>query len=199
MDQRQLAKRTSNALERLEQVEKTIPQILGAVNQTVGQVQAQLSSAVEVLDAVVQSLGVENIEKLVSDNRREKATQRMEEEKKQLAALLDAKLILAEDKVTEKSIIVGVETDKDGTARHPGRMQHGFNMIAPQFRDKLLGQVAGFKLPLPNGGNFEVQEIYGPNPTPPAPAEAAPATEAPAAPAVDASTAPAADTTGSAQ
>jgi len=155
-----LQKKTSNALERLDQLEKTIPQIVAAVNQSVGQIQGQLSSAVEVLDAVVQTLGSDTIEKLILDSRKKKAEEQSDKEKQALAELVTQGAIVPANVVTEKSIIVGVETDKDGVVRVPGRAQVAFQRVDPQFQQGLLGQAVGFKLTLPNGGTFEVTELY---------------------------------------
>jgi len=160
MDQRQLAKKTSNALERLDQVEKTVMNIVSAVNNSISQLGNQIGGVTEVLDAVVQTLGVETIQKIMSENRVAKAEAQAESEKAALAELLAKGDIKAVDKVSEKSIVVGRETDKDGTVRLPGRAQVAFARIDPNFQPQLLGQGPGFSLDLPNGGKFEVLEAY---------------------------------------
>jgi len=160
MDQRQLAKKTSNALERLDQVEKTVMNIVSAVNNSLSQVSQQLAGITEVLDAVVQTLGQETIQKVMTENRTAKAEAQAEAEKEALQELVAKGDIKAVEKVTEKCIVVGRETDKDGAVRVPGRAQVAFARIDPNFQPALLGQAPGFSLELPTGGKFEVLEVY---------------------------------------
>lgn len=160
MDQRQLARKTSNALERLDSVEKTIGNIVGAVNNSFTQISRQLSGITEVLDAVVQTLGAENIQKVMEESRRTKAEEAAKAQETALKALLDKGEVKAVEKVSEKSIIVGRDHLADGTLRHPGRVQLMFSEIEPPFRPSFLGQSIGFVLDLPTGGKFEVMELY---------------------------------------
>jgi hypothetical protein len=179
-----LAKKTSNALERLDQVEKTVGNIVGAVNNSLGQVSQQLSGITEVLDAVVQTLGAETIQKLMTESRQAKAEAQAQAEEAALKELLAKGDIKATEKISEKSIVVGRETAKDGTVRIPGRAQVAFARIDPNFQSAFLGQGPGFSLDLPNGGKFEVLEVFEvveKADSPPADAPAATATE-PAAP-----------------
>ena len=186
-DQRVLAKRTSNALDRLDQVEKTIPNLISAINNSLGGLNNQLNSQGEVLEAVVELLGVETVQSTIKASRERKATEAMEAEKKALEELKSRGDVAPAEKISEKALIVGREYNKDGTVRHPGRAQVAFQRVDDQFRQGLLGQAAGFVLELPNGGKFEVLEIYEvvekkEEPAPPPP-EAVAAPEADAAPA----------------
>lgn len=160
MDQRQLARKTSNALERLDQLEKTVGNIVGAVNNSLGQVSQQLSGITEVLDAVVQTLGADTIQKLMAESRAAKAEEQAREEEAALKALVERGDVQAVEKVTEKSVVVGRETNADGTVRTPGRAQVAFARIDPAFQASFLGQSVGFTLDLPNGGKFEVLGVY---------------------------------------
>ena len=160
MDQRQLARKTSNALERLDQVEKTVTNIVSAVNNSLGQVSGQLGGITEVLDAVVQTLGADTIQKVMTENRTAKAEAQSQAEESALKELLAKGDIAVAAKVSDKSIVVGRETNKDGSVRIPGRAQVAFARIDPNFQAAFLGQEVGFNLELPNGGKFEVLEIY---------------------------------------
>ena len=160
MDQRQLARKTSNALERLDQVEKTVGNIVGAVNNSLGQVSQQLGGITEVLDAVVQTLGAETIQKIMTENRQAKAEAAAQAEEAALKELLSKGDIKVAEAISEKSIVVGRETNPDGTVRAPGRAQVAFARIDPNFQGPFLGKAVGFVLDLPNGGKFEVLEIY---------------------------------------
>lgn len=198
MDQRQLTKRTANALERLERVEQSQGQVLGGLSQ----MQAQTSALVEVLDAVVELVGTEKVQVELAKQRREKAAKKAEAEKKQLDEMLLQGLLIPADEVTQTSIVVGQEKTKSGEVIHPGYVRLPWQGINPQFRDKFLKLKVGDKVDFPDGGSFEIQELYTLNPNPPKPeekpAEAAPvppadapvATENPPAPAAEAAPAP---------
>lgn len=183
-----LAKRTSNALDRLDQVEKTLPNLISAINNSLGGLSQQLNSQGKVLEAVMQLLGRETVETTMKEIEDRRVTETMEAEKKALEELLAAGNLAKVEKVTEKSIIVGREYQPDGSLRHPGRAQVAFPRVDPQFQPKLKDQAAGFVMELPNGGKFEVVEVFevvqkpdeeaAAEAPPPAPEASAPAPEA---------------------
>lgn len=188
-----LARRTSNALDRLDQVEKTLPNLISAINNSLGGMSQQLNSQGKVLEAVMQLLGRESVESTMKEIEERRATETMEAEKKALEELTAAGNLVKVEKVSEKSIIVGREYQPDGSLRHPGRAQVAFPRVDPQFQPKLKDQGVGFVMDLPNGGKFEVAEIYevvqkaeeaapadasAETPPPPAPEAPAPAPEA---------------------
>jgi len=160
MDQRMLAKKTSVISERLDQLEQMLQSIVSSVNNGINQLGNQVGGVTEVLDAVVQTLGVETIQKIMGENRVAKAEAQSAAEKAALNELLTKGDVKAVEKITEKSVVVGRETDKDGAVRMPGRAQVAFQRIDPNFQASFLGQGPGFLLDLPNGGKFEVQEVY---------------------------------------
>lgn len=159
-DPRVLSKRTSNALDRLDQVEKTLPSLISAINNSLGQMNGQLNSQGEVLEAVVELLGQDTVSGKIKENRERRATETMEAEKKALEELKSRGDLVAVEKVTEKGLIVGREYNPDGTVRHPGRAQVAFQRVDDQFKAGLKDQAVGFVLSLPNGGKFEIVEIY---------------------------------------
>lgn len=166
-DTRIIAKRSANALDRIGELEtgltllsQDIQRVLPAIDQAIQAVQQQLSGAIEVLDAVVSTLGTETIEKCMIENRRSKATSLMEADKARLEAELAAGSKVPVATITDKSTVVGVETEPDGSVRHPGRAQLVFSRIAPDFQNKLLGQPVDFVLELPTGGKFTVTGIF---------------------------------------
>ncbi len=187
-DTRVLAKRTGDALDRLNQLEKTLPNIISAVNNAFGRMDGQLNSQGEVLEAVVDLLGQDSVTLKIKEKRELKATAAMEQEKAALEELVKNGDVVKVEAITEKALIVGREYNPDGTVRHPGRAQVGFQRVDVQFQPSLSGQKAGFMFDLPNGGKFEVVEVYevvekpepkaeetkAPEAPPPAPEAAAP-------------------------
>lgn len=166
-DPRVISKRTTNALDRLDRLEQSFAQLVSTINNSLGGVSRQLDAHEEVFEAVITLLGREAVQGVVKDLREKKAVESMEAEKKALNELLDAKVVQTAATVTEESIIVGKETNPDGTVRIPGRVQLAFQRIDVNFQSALKGVAVGFILDLPNGGKFEVQEIYVPVPQDP--------------------------------
>lgn len=159
-DPRVISKRTSNALERLDQVEKVIAQIVSGVNNSLGGLSQQVGSQGSVLEAVVQLLGKDAVETTMKEIAERRAQETMEAEKKAMLELVTRGDVAAVEKVTDKSIIVGREFNPDGTLRSPGRAQVAFQRVDEAFKANLLGQTVGFIMDLPAGGKFEVMEIY---------------------------------------
>lgn len=176
MDAAKVAKKTANALQRLDALEQTMGGIVQGVNNALNQLQQQLAGFSETLGALVQSIGQDEVERLMVENRAERGRQLVESEKAGLAAMLAAGDVVAGEKVTEKSLLVGRELDKDGVVAPPGRAQTAFSRIEPGFQAGLLGQAVGFALDLPTGGKFVVDEIYEVVDRPAAPPAAAPET-----------------------
>jgi len=159
-DTRVLAKRTGDALDRLAQVEKTLPNIISAVNNAFGRMDGQLNSQGEVLEAVVALLGMDTVQAKIKETREAKATAAMEQEKAALEELVKNGDVALVEKIGDKALIVGREYNPDGTVRHPGRAQVAFQRVDVQFQPTLRDQKAGFTFDLPNGGKFEVVEVY---------------------------------------
>lgn len=159
-DQRVLAKRTSNALDRLDAIEKTIAQLIPAINNSLGNLNQGISSQGEVLEAAVALLGRESVENSIKEARERRATETSEAQKKALEELVSRGELVAGTKVTEESVVVGREFNPDGSVRHPGRVQLAFQQVDAGFQAQFLGQAPGFTLDLPNGGKFEVQEVF---------------------------------------
>lgn len=167
-------KNARNALQRIEYLERLIPQLLSATNNAMNQAQMQFSGLVEIVDALVQAHGPEAVEAIVVENRRNRALKQVEGDKAFLKAALDSGEAKAADTVTEDSIIVFNETTEDGVALDPGRAQFQYKQLMPAFRPQVLGKGTGTKVVSPQGNVFEVVEIYSYTPK----AEVEAATEA---------------------
>ncbi len=171
-----LQKKTKDALDRLDDLEKTLPQIVSGFQQAANQLQQGLNSLTEIMDAVIEHIGGDKITKTMSENRVKKAEAMAENDRKALdQALLDGNVAVAEA-VSEKSIIVGRELLADGSVKVPGYVQAPYIRIAPEFQEKLKGQKAGVSIELPTGGKFEVTAVYDvvqKADVPPAPAQTA--------------------------
>jgi hypothetical protein len=164
-----LSKRLSEVAERQDQTEKTLVQLIPAINNGFSQASQQIAAQGEVLEALIALAGKEAVEKVMRANRELRAAENAETEKKALEELVARGEVVAVEKITDKSVIVGREFNPDGSVHHPGRFQLAYQKIDKQFQEQLLGQAAGFTITLPNGGKFEVQEVYQLSDKPPAP------------------------------
>jgi hypothetical protein len=178
--QRQLSqkKQVKSALERIDQLEQDIPQIVMGVNQAIVSQRTGLGELAAVVEAVTEILGASTVDAKIKEINERKVNAKLDAAKKALEEGLANGEIVKADAVSDKSLIVGKEYDKDGNVLAPGRAQITFDGIMPEFQDKLLGQGAGFQVETKNGGKFEVVEVYDvvakPVTAEPAPADAAP-------------------------
>jgi hypothetical protein len=176
VDTRMIQKQTKNALERLDDLEATLPQIVSSFQQAVQQLQTSLNSLTEVMDAVIANVGSDKITTTMTENRTKKVEAQADQDRKALdQALLNGDVVPTEA-VSEKTIVVGKEYAADGTVRFPGYIQAPFMRVDPKFQELMKGQKAGFSFDLPNGGKFEITATYDvvekAPPAAPAPTEA---------------------------
>lgn len=207
VDQRLLQKKTANALDRLDELEKALPNIVAGTNNALQNLQNQHQTVTEILDALIEILGPQNVQNIMAANRQKRAEDQAAAEKKGIEDALAKGQIKVAEVISEPTIIVGEEFNKEGVSNVPGRVQVSFLRVAKDFQDQIRGKGVGVSFDIPQtGGKFVVKEIYDvvppeqqPKPEVPAAAapEAAPAeapAAAPAAATADAEVAPAAET-----
>lgn len=153
-------KKTKDALSRIQALEESIPQIIQGVNGAFGRMGAQVNHLQEVLDAIGEVVGEDAVQNALSDMRLRRAVKEAEEQKAAVDASLKNGDLKVVEVIGEKSLVVGVENDKDGKAIGAGRVQFYFTTARPEFQEKLLGKGVGTTLDLPTGGKFVAQEIY---------------------------------------
>lgn len=159
----------------VEQQSKGTQQIIVAVNTALGQLGQQGSETREMVDALIQAVGVDVVQGIMEQNRLNAMKDAAEKTKANIAqAVKDGKLVKA-DKVSEKTLIVGKETKEDGTEVPPGFAAIGLQQVKKEFREKLTDQSVGFKMETESKGSFEILELYNPVEAPPAAAAEAPA------------------------
>jgi hypothetical protein len=171
------AKKSSDALARIASMETFLNQVaqdFQKVQDTFGQVNNNFQSLAKQMEAVsllaeamAEILGQEQVVSKIKEiqerrqvqalkNAEDLAVQQTEAVK---VALGDGK-ISATETITEASLIVVKETDKNGNVLHPGRAQAWVNTLATEFKSKLLGLKVGEKMEGANGSSVEILEIY---------------------------------------
>lgn len=148
------------AIERITSVENDVIQAVKAMDQLAKTIEQRLAATEEVLSAVVQHMGADAVQEAVVAERMRKAQETSDREKAALEQAVVDGYCLPADFITEKSIIVGCETDKDGKVMGVGRHQLAFSTVAPQFQEQLLGKGAGTKIKTPIEGEFEVLSVF---------------------------------------
>jgi hypothetical protein len=112
------------------------------------------------LEAVAELVGGEAIDAKMKEIADRKTMQQLERAKAAVVAALEKGELVKVAAVTEKSLIVGRELDKDGQVVYPGHVQLKFSDIKPEFQVKLLEQHPGAQIETTNGVKFEVLEVY---------------------------------------
>jgi hypothetical protein len=156
--------RERNALERIAALEGDMGTLLSGVQNAVGELERRVMTTSEVTDALVRILGQDVVEKAVLEARDERAAKQAIEAKEGLDKALTAGQVVVADKVEDNSIIVGAEADKDGNTIKPGYVQLSMLGVKPEFKEKMLGQSAGFKFDTVDGNTFTINGIYTPVP-----------------------------------
>jgi hypothetical protein len=170
---RNALQRVEETLKRVDTLEQIIPKLVDATNNAVGQLQSQLSQAVETLDAIIGILGPDAVSTAVLEARQTRAVNNSEQQKAKLAEEVAAGRVKVVDVVTEKSLLVFKETGKDGAEVVPSRVQFAATQLKPEFREQLLGKGAGASITdAENGHTFEITEILEPVEGSPEPAHA---------------------------
>lgn len=160
MDNLSLRQKTRTALDRIEVIETTINELVTGMNNVIQQLNGKLMDAGEKLEALATLVGKEKFEEVLAANAVAKAKGQAEAAKKTLEQHVEAGDLEVAATISEQSVVVGREFDKDGNLLEPGRIQLTFGGIKKEFQDQLLGQAVGFTVTTPVGGKFEVVEIY---------------------------------------
>lgn len=148
------------AIERISEIEQSLPGLINAVNQGFVEFNSRVAGLAEVVEALVQKLGPEEVQSILAARRTERDQQRVEQAKQWLAQQVEAGSLAPAEAVTERSLLVGVETDAEGNAVPPGRIQLTIDRVNTEIRELLMGKPAGTKIQTPGGTTFEVLEVY---------------------------------------
>ena len=147
-------------MDRVKELEELTNGLAGYTQKEVEALKAGVAQMVEFLQALVQVTGQETaVQAQIKANRLKRDTERAERDQKMIASLVEAGVLVATESVTEKSILVGREFNKEGELLGGGRAQVPFSQFGEDMKSKVLGQGIGFVLEAPEG-RFEVVEIY---------------------------------------
>ncbi len=147
-------------LERLKKLERFRDDVLRAMNQTFNIVDQRETQTEEVLRALIELFGREQVETKVRQLKIESLEAKALKEKVALDAAGEAGKIVATTAVTEQSVIVGSEVNKDGEQLYPTRVQLFFPQLPLDYQKCYLGAKIGDVVVTPTESKFTVKELY---------------------------------------
>ena len=147
-------------LERLKKLERFRDDMLRAMNQTFTIVDQRETQTEEVLRAVINLFGREPVEKEVRRLKIEELEEKSLKEKAAFDAAKEAGKVFVTERVTEKSVIIGTEVNKDGEQLFPTRVQLFFPQLPIDYQKCYLGAASGDVVVTPTESKFTIAEIY---------------------------------------
>lgn len=184
----QLAKKaltqTTGALQRLDALEKGQQQILLAVRQTFGLIDARIGGQQASLNALITLFGRDVVEAEIIRQKIAELEENSAKEKAVFdAAVADGKVVKAEV-VGDRTVVIGHEVDADGKDLYPTRVQMLYGQLKPELKPAYKDHRVGDVIDTPINTKFTINELWDivlPTPADIAAAASA-ATAAPVAP-----------------
>lgn len=152
--------RSTGALARTEALEKGQQQIMMAVRQTFGLVDAKLGELSLTTRALINLFGAEQIEAEAKRIQIEDIENKSTQEQVAFAAALKEGKVVPSTVVGEKTVIIGSEVDEAGVQLHPVRVQLLYATTNPEFQPQLLGKVVGDVIDTPLKTRFTINELF---------------------------------------
>jgi hypothetical protein len=158
------AQRVKLLEKQLAEVRKVGPAILQTVNNEYKNlshgIAQRLSRIDEVLTVLVEEIGVEEVNARIEARRLKAQMEEAERSKQAIAEGLQKGLLEVAFQVAEDSLIVGFETNADGTQASPAFSSLPFAQLQPHLKASFLNTKAGDVVGLPDGGTFTIDDIY---------------------------------------
>lgn len=154
-------KTNKGALQRLDEVEEKIQRILYIMSQGFGTLEGRVGSLDEVLTAVVNCVGREPVTEKIKEMRKARFEAEVSKQKDVLGKAVELGIVSKIDQISEESLIIGKENDKDGNPTSDF-VEILYSTLLPEFQEKLLLKTVGTVVETPAKGTFEVLEVYQP-------------------------------------
>jgi hypothetical protein len=159
-------KKRLNALERLDALENQFGALNEELSKYLTQLQAGLNKRLELienaLNAAIIEIGVEKVQITAQRLHKEKLEVELQKNTKDVEDAVTAGKFTVGDTVTENSLVVGSEKDKDGVQKLPTKMFLSFGQFTDEVKAKIKDKIIGDVVDLTDGGTFEVLEVYNP-------------------------------------
>lgn len=148
------------AIERIADLERNNVGLAQALNQLMMQSNERFNNTAEVIAAVVEKIGPEEVQRIVEEKRVERDAAQVARAEAWLDEQVSSGKLVPADVLGEKSTLVGVEYTVEGEPIPPGRIQIPFSSVLPDLKPQLEGKGAGTRITTAGGTTFEVLEIY---------------------------------------
>jgi hypothetical protein len=155
-------------VESVKDIESQLPRIVAAVNNAFRQLDKRMEEQDEILQAVAEVVGRDQVQEAVNRRQAEREKAQLEAAEAQLKSQLEAGTLVLSTVITEDSLLVGVEYDEAGKPVGMGRVQVPVAKLTPELKAEALGKGPGHKISTPAKTQFEVLDIYE-KAAPPAP------------------------------
>lgn len=155
-----------NVVQRMERMERVHDNLVAEVQNAFGKVDRKNSEFSELLAAVIDVVGEEQVAKRLQERQEARDKEAAEKAAAGVKLLVEQGTIKAVEEIGEKALIVGRDLDKDGNSVGPGRVQVEYSMLKPEFKEKFKGAKVGTKIPTQVDEkegvtqSFEVTEVY---------------------------------------
>lgn len=143
----------TGALQRIQQLEEAIPEVVTAINQRMNQQQNQISSYAEVVDAIIGMLGADLVKSTIQANRIERQIEQANLQKEKVSKGVEAGRLVPVTEITDQvedapgSFVEGVEYDAQGQEIPPGYIFLRIAEIVAETRAMLIGKGPGTEVP----------------------------------------------------
>ena len=144
----------------LKNIDENLKQLFANDNKMAAWVDEKYSKHEEILSALIEIIGTQKVFEEIKKARIEKAEANSASQKEALDKGLAEGTVKAVDEVTDTSIIVGSEVDKDGNVIPPARSQILFASLPPELADLLRAKKVGDVVETMVNSKFTIKEIY---------------------------------------
>lgn len=157
------AKVVRGALERITALEGDFQRFIQALQEVLEKNFQSLNERVTALEEVAQALvdlaDKDKVKAQIEANRLKRVEIQAATARTLLNKAVEQGLYVATDTITDKTLLVGIEKDKEGKVLPPSRVQVPFDNLKPEYQVELLNKGPGAVVNT-DTGTFEVTEVY---------------------------------------
>lgn len=148
------------SIERIADLERQVGQLVSAINQALSQFQNELNKTNSVVMAIKEHVGSDAVDAVNAEQVKRDQLQKAEAARRWVEERVAAGTLVTVDEVGPDTVIVGVETDKDGNQLGAGRLQLHYDAVRPDIQEAITGKGPGYMCATGPDSMLEILEIY---------------------------------------
>lgn len=148
-----------NALTRIEELERLIPNLLQAIGKQIDAVNNKQNAIDELVNSIIGVVGVDAVSAELLKNREDATNQKIETQKAETERLKAEGVLEPAAVIEADSVILLSESKADGSPVIPGWVRAHVSELKEQFCEELVGKTVGYTGTLENGNVFSVLEV----------------------------------------